>query len=1623
MINKYILIILLLGLFNFAYAQETGGTGDEDEPIELPQQTTQLVEDIEVDISILEPQVPQRYPGSTELGDGYNPVTGEVTFAVTDISIPGNSTIPVELRRWIPSGDLDTGGPTGWKWDIPFIKGNYLDLKDGHTDYGWNWGNNTWHDGKNCTGSADSVMDTHSELVAAANLYWTGKLLHIPDITTETFLTNGSEQITKSNFKITGCINNPDGQEGIIVAGPNGLTYTFNQIKSYYNGKEAFKDPIIRTRILMVSKIEDQFGNYVDYEYVNGELHKIEGSNGRLIEVTYDTTEPQIPVSATANGRTWNYTYQTTGHKYLSTVELPNNTFWQYNNLYITAFDPNDQLGSYNQTIQYNSHDGPIERPSCGYSSTVDEYAYVITPENTRIDYTFHERFHNRSNVEPAIVWGMTQGVDGTARNLNCTVSLSLTQRAISGPDVEAFQWQYDYSEQDGSYDAESALYVENEASSITTPVGGFPAPITTSNAVNYRTVTVSGPDKKTIYYIDREFQSPTEGMVIAEDTLSVSNSLLKRVEKTYVQGDLVGSHWYLCPCGGDYPPLSSVNGNQLSYRINLSQSAITLPAAGDDDKYITSYDDFDAYGYVGETNELHMLGSNTVTTRNTTQDYLHDDGANWHLGMPTLTRIKNSNNIFVPLKETTYKTLTGTNEGRNYSVKVPYEHKEYDVWKSRYASYHADGNVEKIEFNQPLTDANGNLGTGTFRYKILSNYKRGTPQSIVVPKRYMDSGTLSASRTVDNNGWVISTTDLKGNTYGYGYDDIGRLNYIDAPDNWLDTYFDWSQGAGEAPVRTARRCTLNASKSGCSGAVSFETEVQFDALMRPILTTNTDVTNSQSRYQNKIFNAYSQETFSSYWSASSTETGGTTNTYDGLQRLHTTSQTGGGTQTINYLSGNKQQVIDAEGNVTTTTYLAYGEPSYDQALTIESPESVTTTQTINIFGDITSVTQSGLNVSQTEYRAYDAQHNLCKVSRNDVGTAVFIYTVLGEVSAKAEGVTGGSNTNCTYTSDVAKEIKFTYDNLGQLWKTTYPDYASNGTTPLENPAADVVYARDNNGNVETLTAGNVVHDYHYNSLNLLDDETLIAAGQRIAPDSSSKSLVYGYNSAGHLNSLTYPDGDMVTYAPNGFGEPTQAVRTTRGGQDYATSATYYPTGSLNTFSYGNGLTHKTTLNTRKVPSSIKDSKTGTTALHYSYIYDDNLNVTRLTDNVNNAYSLTNLTYDGLDRLKTTTGNSGIGSSSLTYDGLGNILTYNSKGQSLGYNYNTADNRLTSVTGISGKYSSFTYDDRGNIYGNGSKTFTYNRANQLVSSGSYTYLYDGNNRRVKQTDSKGTSYSLYSQDGTLLYRETPDGGINYIYLGKKLIAKDGFIPENAGKQHYRPFGSSIDGNEIDDVGYTGHKFDTDLGLSYMQARYYDPVIGRFYSNDPVGPNRTNPIMSFNRYIYVNNNPYKYTDPTGMELECPTTTRCTVTVPRPKVTTTGLRNIIFNESRSLSGNSERRVRRFMAHTILNGDEKYGENRPSTASDKLGNIIDPSELKLLEEIEGIIKQVYFERSEGIDSVGGAMHFNFRDLNFLKVYNKDLMSPMHGRDVKYSIGPLKNSYPTKELGSAGIYFTVYQ
>jgi RHS repeat-associated protein len=62
-------------------------------------------------------------------------------------------------------------------------------------------------------------------------------------------------------------------------------------------------------------------------------------------------------------------------------------------------------------------------------------------------------------------------------------------------------------------------------------------------------------------------------------------------------------------------------------------------------------------------------------------------------------------------------------------------------------------------------------------------------------------------------------------------------------------------------------------------------------------------------------------------------------------------------------------------------------------------------------------------------------------------------------------------------------------------------------------------------------------------------------------------------------------------------------------------------------------------------------------------------------------------------------------------------------------------------------------------------------------------------------------------------------------------------------------------------GYTGHEHLNQFGLINMNARLYDPLLGRFLAPDPqvANPDETN---GFNRYAYASNNPLMFTDPSS-----------------------------------------------------------------------------------------------------------------------------------------------------------------
>jgi RHS repeat-associated protein len=84
------------------------------------------------------------------------------------------------------------------------------------------------------------------------------------------------------------------------------------------------------------------------------------------------------------------------------------------------------------------------------------------------------------------------------------------------------------------------------------------------------------------------------------------------------------------------------------------------------------------------------------------------------------------------------------------------------------------------------------------------------------------------------------------------------------------------------------------------------------------------------------------------------------------------------------------------------------------------------------------------------------------------------------------------------------------------------------------------------------------------------------------------------------------------------------------------------------------------------------------------------------------------------------------------------------------------------------------------------------------------------------------------------------------------------------RQFYYPWGGlrgSSDPVVPTDVGFTGQRLDTSTGLMFYQARYYDPLIGRFISPDSLVPNPSDP-QDLNRYSYVSNNPVTFTDPSG-----------------------------------------------------------------------------------------------------------------------------------------------------------------
>ncbi len=127
--------------------------------------------------------------------------------------------------------------------------------------------------------------------------------------------------------------------------------------------------------------------------------------------------------------------------------------------------------------------------------------------------------------------------------------------------------------------------------------------------------------------------------------------------------------------------------------------------------------------------------------------------------------------------------------------------------------------------------------------------------------------------------------------------------------------------------------------------------------------------------------------------------------------------------------------------------------------------------------------------------------------------------------------------------------------------------------------------------------------------------------------------------------------------------------------------------------------------------------------------------------------------------------------------------------------------------------------------------------------------------------------------------------------------------------------------------------------------------------------------------------------------------------------TQIANIIFNETRSLSGGSIAQARVNVAHAIINALASPHKLPPMALTTAK---VPAAETAIMLACTQAVQTARANIAVRNDPTKGATHFNFRKNTFSGAFQ--------GHALKTSVGPLTNSYPTTELPANGIYANTY-
>ncbi len=754
------------------------------------------------------------------------------------------------------------------------------------------------------------------------------------------------------------------------------------------------------------------------------------------------------------------------------------------------------------------------------------------------------------------------------------------------------------------------------------------------------------------------------------------------------------------------------------------------------------------------------------------------------------------------------------------------------------------DGKVKAMTYNQTGTTTHTEEDGGVWTYKYDPTFTVKTevtdPKGYTVKYAYDNKRNVIkktehdgsyTSYTYDNNGnrltitdplgktttytynalnLVSSVTDPKNNTTQYGYDTNGNLTSITAPGNAVTTY-QYDTRGNITSITTPNNKTTTMTYDSKNNLISVTDPKNGTVTMtydnNGNMLTQTDALNNTTSFQYNNLNQLTQITDPKSYV--------TQYTYDyNGNRL---SSTDANSTTTNYLYNYKDQltqITDALNNVTGLSYGGTGCSSCgtgggDKLTALTDAKNNTTSFTYDQTGKLTSETDPLGKI--TSY-GYDGKGNL--ISR---------------------------------TSPDNKTITYNYDLNNRLTGKSYSDSSA------------AAFQYDDNGNITYAGNQYIAYNFTYDSNNRIT----------VITDSNSRTITYAYDSAGNRISMTTPDNKTITYGYDNNNLPNQ-ITTDLGSFTFTYDANNrrltrtMPNGTTSTYSYDED-SRLTGINTTKSAKTIDSAA-------YTHDYAGN-RLTKTTPQETWSYG-----YDSIYRLTQAAPTGGIHQSeAYTYDQVGNRLSKTNEtpptdNETINYTYDD-ENRLTKVVitkNSKQKELTFTYDPFGRRI---TKTLTKDEIGTDCTAPNTcprttTYVYDNQNI-IAEYNTNGEVQTRYTHGPNIdeplaIEIKAATTFTPYFYhadgLGSitSLSSASGTVVQRYAYDTFGNMTITANGNISQPYTYTSREYDTETGMYFYRARYYDPKVGRFVTKDPIGFGG-----GINVYAYVGNSPINLSDPYGL----------------------------------------------------------------------------------------------------------------------------------------------------------------